>query len=56
MKRFSEEQIIGLLREVEAGLPVKELCRRHGLSGVVNTQLIEQAATHYEKYHTQDDD
>lgn len=29
-KRFSEEQIIGFLREVEAGLPVKELCRKHG--------------------------
>ena len=32
MKRFSEEQIIGFLRETEAGLPVKELCRRHGFS------------------------
>lgn len=31
-KRFSEEQIIGLLREAEAGLPVAELCRRHGFS------------------------
>lgn len=31
-KRFSEEQIIGFLRESEAGLPVKELCRRHGFS------------------------
>lgn len=31
-KRFSEEQIIGFLREAEAGLPVKELCRRHGFS------------------------
>jgi len=31
-KRFSEEQIIGFLREVEAGLPVKELCRKHGFS------------------------
>ena len=30
-KRFSEEQIIGFLREAEAGLAVKELCRRHGL-------------------------
>lgn len=29
-KLFSEEQIIGLLREVEAGIPVKELCRRVG--------------------------
>ena len=31
-KRFSEAQIIGFLREAEAGLPVKELCRRHGFS------------------------
>jgi putative transposase len=31
-KRFSEEQIIGFLREAESGLPVKELCRRHGFS------------------------
>jgi putative transposase len=31
-KRFSEEQIIGFLREAETGLPVKELCRRQGFS------------------------
>ncbi len=31
-KRFSEEQIIGFLREAEAGMVVKELCRRHGFS------------------------
>ena len=31
-KRFSEEQIIGFLREADAGLPVKKLCRRHGFS------------------------
>lgn len=31
-KRFTEEQIIGFLREAEAGLPVKDLCRRHGFS------------------------
>ena len=29
-KRFTEEQLIGFLREAEVGLPVKELCRRHG--------------------------
>jgi putative transposase len=34
MKRskFSEEQIIGILREQEAGSPVAEVCRRHGIS------------------------
>ncbi len=31
-KRFSEEQIIGFLREVDAGMPVKDVCRRHGFS------------------------
>ena len=31
-KRYSEEQIIGFLREAEAGMSVKELCRRHGFS------------------------
>lgn len=31
-KRYTEEQIIGFLRETEAGLPVAELCRRHGFS------------------------
>jgi len=31
-KRFTEEQIIGFLREAESGLPVAELCRRHGFS------------------------
>lgn len=31
-KYFSEEQIIGFLREADAGMPVKDLCRRHGFS------------------------
>jgi putative transposase len=30
--RFSEEQIIGVLKEAEAGAKVSELCRRHGIS------------------------
>jgi putative transposase len=30
--RFTEEQIIGILREQEAGVPVADLCRTHGLS------------------------
>ena len=31
--RFSEDQIIGILREQEAGRPTAEVCRRHGVSG-----------------------
>ena len=29
--RFTEEQIIGVLKEGEAGVAVKELCRKHGV-------------------------
>jgi putative transposase len=31
-KRYTEEQIIAILKEHEAGIPVAELCRRHGIS------------------------
>jgi putative transposase len=31
--RFSEEQIIAILREQEAGSPTADVCRRHGISG-----------------------
>src|SRR2546428_5284668 len=30
--RFSEEQIVGVLKKAEAGVPVKDLCRRVGIS------------------------
>ena len=30
--RFSEEQIIAVLKEQEAGMPTAEVCRRHGIS------------------------
>ena len=30
--RFSEEQIIGFLRQAEGGMPIKELCRKGGFS------------------------
>lgn len=30
--RFTEEQIISILKEAEAGTPTKELCRRHNVS------------------------
>lgn len=31
-KRFSDEQIISILKEAEAGLAVKELCRKYNIS------------------------
>ena len=30
--KYSEEQIIGFLKQAEAGMPVKELCRKGGFS------------------------
>ena len=31
-KRYTEEQIIGFLKEADRGVAVKELCRKHGFS------------------------
>jgi putative transposase len=31
-KRYSEEQIIGFLKEADSGVKLKDLCRRHGFS------------------------
>ena len=31
-KRFTDEQIVGVLKEAEAGVPVKELCRKYNIS------------------------
>ncbi len=30
--RFSEEQIIAILKEQEAGMPTSDVCRKHGIS------------------------
>lgn len=30
--RFTESQIIGMIKEQEAGMPTAEVCRKHGLS------------------------
>lgn len=31
-KRFKEEQIIAILKQAEAGVPHREVCRQHGVS------------------------
>jgi putative transposase len=31
-KRLTEAQIVGFLREADAEIPVKDLCRKHGFS------------------------
>ena len=33
-KRFTEEQIIGILKQAQAGIKVVDLCRQHGISDV----------------------
>lgn len=30
--RFTEEQVIGVLKEADAGMKVADLCRKHGIS------------------------
>ena len=30
--RFTETQIVSILKEADAGFPVKEICRKHGIS------------------------
>jgi putative transposase len=32
MTRYSEPQILAILRQAEGGVPVSELCRKHGMS------------------------
>ena len=32
-KRYTEEQIVAILKEGQAGIPTPELCRKYGMSG-----------------------
>ena len=40
--RFSEEQIIGILRQAEAGMRVVDLCRKHGISDAMRLRRLEE--------------
>jgi hypothetical protein len=42
--RFTEAQIIGMIKEQEAGLPTSELCRKHGLRMMLSTWLSGKVA------------
>ena len=40
-KRMTETQIVSILKEAEAGIPAKELCRKYGIASV-NTPFLTQ--------------
>ncbi|MCO6507064.1 MAG: transposase [Snodgrassella sp.] len=53
MKKMTEHQIVAILKEAEAGIPVKELCRNYGMGnstfykwrdkyGVMETRKLKQ--------------
>jgi putative transposase len=35
LSKYSEPQIMGILRQAEGGVPVADLCREHGVSGAL---------------------
>ena len=43
--RFSEEQIIGILREHEAGSPTADVCRKHGVSSATFYTTLREVQT-----------
>jgi putative transposase len=40
--RFTDEQIIGFLKQVECGVPVKDLCRKHDYSDAMHIRQRRQ--------------
>ena len=51
-KRFTEEQIIAVLKEAEAGAATKELCRRHGIPHQVRDITLYEVHTADEVFCT----
>ena len=54
--RFSDEQIIGFLRQAEAGMSIPELCRSGGFSQAtrvrqLRSQVFVSARAHFQKCH-----
>ena len=44
--RFSEEQIIGILKEHQAGMSATELCRKYGISDATLLHLAQEVRRH----------
>ena len=47
--RFSEEQIIGILREQEAGSPTADVCRKHGVSSATFYTTLRRSADYHRR-------
>ena len=45
--RFTEEQIIGILKEHHAGLSAGDLCRKHGISDASGSQIFSMGGVFY---------
>lgn len=41
--RFTESQIVAVLKEGEAGMPVAELCRKHGISNAMSMYYLRKS-------------
>ena len=41
--KFSESQIVGILKEAESGVPVADLLRQHGQHGISRTDILQVA-------------
>ena len=44
--RFSDTQIMGILKQAESGVPVSELCREHGLSNASYLKMACEVGRH----------
>jgi len=49
-QRYSDGQIMGILRQAESGVPVSELCREHGMSSASFLQMAGEVWWHGRVY------
>ena len=50
--RFSDSQILSILKQAEAGTPVPELCREHGISSATFYKDTDNMDTHFRENQT----